>query len=103
MWYIIYYSRLIHLLCHVRHFGHQIIMLMMFYSSVSPCLAIPLMENYFSYLAFHLLSLLKFSLGPIGRKFHGHDENDGFVLYEYIIKQCNTFCKYTNIRTSDFY
>ena len=22
------------------------------------------------------------SLGPIDRKFHGHDENDGFVLYE---------------------
>ena len=22
------------------------------------------------------------SLGPIDRKFHGHGENDGFVLYE---------------------
>ena len=30
-------------------------------------------------------------------KFHGHGKNDGFVLYEYIIKQCNSFCKYTNI------
>ena len=29
--------------------------------------------------------LLK-SLGPIDRKFHGHGENDGFVLYEHIIK-----------------
>ena len=37
------------------------------------------------------------SLGPIDRKFHGHGENDGFVLYEYIIKQCSRFCKYTNI------
>ena len=33
------------------------------------------------------------SLGPIDRKFHGHGENDGFVLYEYIIKQCSNFCK----------
>ena len=38
------------------------------------------------------------SLGPIDRKFHGHGQNDGFVLYEYLIKQCSTFCKYTNIR-----
>ena len=37
------------------------------------------------------------SLGPIDRKFHGHGENDGFVLYEYIMKQCSSFCKYTNI------
>ena len=36
------------------------------------------------------------SLGPIDRKFHGHSQNDGFVLYEYIIKQCSSFCKYTN-------
>ena len=36
-------------------------------------------------------------LGPIDRKFHGHCKNDGFVLYEYIIKQCSSFCKYTNI------
>ena len=36
------------------------------------------------------------SLGPIDRKFHGHGENDEFVLYEYIIKQCSSFCKYTN-------
>ena len=25
------------------------------------------------------------SLGPIDRKLHGHGENDGFVLCEYII------------------
>ena len=37
------------------------------------------------------------SLGPIDHKFHGHGENDGFVLYEYIIKQVIGFCKYTNI------
>ena len=37
------------------------------------------------------------SLGPIDRKFHGHGVNDGFVLYECIIKQCSIFCKYTNI------
>ena len=37
------------------------------------------------------------SLGPIDRKFHGHGKNDEFVLYEYIIKQCSSFCKYTNI------
>ena len=37
------------------------------------------------------------SLGPIGRKFHGHSENDGFVFYEYIIKQFSSFCKYANI------
>ena len=36
-------------------------------------------------------------LGPIDRKFHGHGENDGFVLYEYIIKQFSSFCKYANI------
>ena len=39
--------------------------------------------------------LLK-SLGPIDRKFHGHGENDGFVLYEHIIKQFSSFCKHTN-------
>ena len=45
-----------------------------------------------------LTVLLKLkSLGPIDRKFHGHGKNDGFVLYEYIIKQCSSFCKYTNI------
>ena len=27
------------------------------------------------------------SLGPIDRKFHGQGKNDGFVLYEYVIKQ----------------
>ena len=37
------------------------------------------------------------SLGPIDRKFHGHGENDGFVLYEYITKQFSSFCKHTNI------
>ena len=37
------------------------------------------------------------SLGPIDGKFHGHSENDGFVLYEYIIKQFSSFCKHTNI------
>ena len=37
------------------------------------------------------------SLGPIDRKFHGHGENDGFVLYEHIIKQFSSFCKHTNI------
>ena len=31
------------------------------------------------------------SLGPIDRKFHGHGENDGFVLYEHIIKQFSSF------------
>ena len=43
------------------------------------------------------LSLYLKSLGPIDRKFHGHGKNDEFVLYEYIIKQCSTFCKYTSI------
>ena len=38
------------------------------------------------------------SLGPIDRKFHGHCENDGFVLYEYIIKQ---FIVFANIQTSE--
>ena len=37
------------------------------------------------------------SLGPIDRKFHDHGKNDGFVFYEFIIKQCSSFCKYTNI------
>ena len=38
------------------------------------------------------------SLGPIDRKFHGHGETiDGFLLYEYIIKQFSSFCKYTSI------
>ena len=41
----------------------------------------------------HILKLL----GPIDPKFHGHGENDGFVLYEYIIKQVISFFKYTNI------
>ena len=34
---------------------------------------------------------------PIDRKCHGHSKNNGFVLYEYIIKQYSSFCKYTNI------
>ena len=37
------------------------------------------------------------SLGPIDRKFHKHGENDGFVLYEHIIKQFSSFCTHTNI------
>ena len=37
------------------------------------------------------------SLGPIDRKFYGHGEIDGFVLCEYVIKQCSTFREYTNI------
>ena len=37
------------------------------------------------------------SLGPIDRKFRGDGENDGLVLYEYIIKQFSSFCKCTNI------
>ena len=37
------------------------------------------------------------SLGPMYCKFHGHGKNDGFVLYEYTIKQFSSFCKYTNI------
>ena len=44
---------------------------------------------------FHIFHLR--SLGPIDRKFHGHVENDGFVLYEYTIEQFSSFCKYTNI------
>ena len=45
----------------------------------------------------HLLGIYLKSLGPIDRKFRGHGKNDGFALYEYIIKQCSSFCKYTNI------
>ena len=38
------------------------------------------------------------SIGPIDRNFHGHGENDGIVLNEFIIKKkCSRFCKYTNI------
>ena len=37
------------------------------------------------------------SLSLIDRKFHGHGKNDGFVMYDNIIKQCSSFCKYTNI------
>ena len=39
------------------------------------------------------------SLGPIDRTMiHGHGKNVGFVLFEYIIKPCSRFYKYTNIR-----
>ena len=31
------------------------------------------------------------------RKFHGHCKYDRFVFYEYIIKQCSSFYKYTDI------
>ena len=34
---------------------------------------------------------------PTDLNFHGQCENDGFVSYEHMIKQCNNFCKYTNI------
>ena len=44
----------------------------------------------------YLITFSLKSLGPIDRKFHGHGENDGFVLYEYIIKQFSSFCKHTN-------
>ena len=37
------------------------------------------------------------SLGPIDRKFPGHGENDGFVLYEYVINNAVVFA---NIQTS---
>ena len=37
-------------------------------------------------------------LGPIDCKFHGHRENDGFVLCEYRIKQYSSFRKYTNMK-----
>ena len=34
-----------------------------------------------------LVDICLISLGPIDRKFHGHGENDGFVLYEFIKKK----------------
>ena len=40
------------------------------------------------------------SLGPIDRKFHGHGKKDRFVLYEYKISKCSSFCKYTNINVT---
>ena len=43
----------------------------------------------------------KIQLIPIDRKFIGHGENDGFVLYGYTIKQCSNFCKYTDISIED--
>ena len=34
--------------------------------------------------------------------FHERGKNDEFVLYEYIIKQCGSFCKYKNmVRSSE--
>ena len=46
-----------------------------------------------------ILELYKLkSLYPIDCKFHGHDENDGFVLYEYII--LNYAVVSANIQTS---
>ena len=44
------------------------------------CLIKPVNQSYFMLLQVHLKSL-----GPIDRKLHGHGENDGFVLCEYII------------------
>ena len=41
-------------------------------------------KNTSSYQTGHLKSL-----GPIDHKFHRHCKNDGFVLYEYMIKQCS--------------
>ena len=41
---------------------------------------------------------IKLSLGPIDRKFHGHDENDRFVLIEYIY--FNNAVNFANIQTS---
>ena len=38
------------------------------------------------------------SLGPIDRKFHGHGEKDGIVLYEYIIKQFSSLQTYEHQR-----
>ena len=43
--------------------------------------------------ATHSTNTVLKSLGPIDRKFHEQGENDGFVLYEYKIKQCSSFCK----------
>ena len=37
------------------------------------------------------------SPGMIDRKCHGHGENDGFVLYDFLIKESSSF---TNIQTS---
>ena len=72
-------------------------MLMLYmYSSGSPSLDIPFLEYNFSYLAFH-----RSSLGQIDRKFHGHGENYGFVLYEYIIKQYAVVL--ANVQTSTLY
>ena len=55
-----------------------------------------LIQNTSMHMAIHFHNCLK-SLGPIDRKFHGHGENYGIVLYEYIMKQFSSFCKYTNI------
>ena len=37
------------------------------------------------------------SLGPINLKCHEHGKTDGVELYDCIIKQRISFCKYTNI------
>ena len=43
-----------------------------------------------------IFAILK-PLGSIDRRFHEHGKSYGFVLYEYIIEQSSSFCKYTNI------
>ena len=53
--------------------------------------------SFHDFSAKHTLSTTLKSLGPIDRKFYGHGKNDEYVLYEYIIKQCSSFCKHTNI------
>ena len=37
------------------------------------------------------------SLSQFDRELHGHGKKDGFVLDEYIMKQCSSCWKYTNI------
>ena len=48
--------------------------------------------SFSNYYRFHLISQVL-----IDRKFHGKGKNDEFVLYEYLIKQCSSFCKYTDL------
>ena len=50
------------------------------------------------YIVRHFVTLK--SLVPIDRKFHGHGENDGFVLYEY---KLNNAVVFANIQTSAFW
>ena len=40
--------------------------------------------------------IIKIAIGRIDRKIHGHGENDGFVLYDFIFSNEVVFCKYTN-------